>query len=180
MPTQGVPVSLIAGLALGSAVGCTGLGLAVGEGAWEADRTLKPSLVLGPGYLDGAEAPKVFGHELHVQQDEPARAHSIHQMHQSDLGRIGDAMEHRLTEERPAHRHAVLLYDIGEGKLYSGIAVWDIMIQVFGTVIDFGEYIRILSGQIPDLETLDIRAGISNYGFYLQYTMEKIGSDYRC
>ena len=51
----------------------------------------------------------------------------------------------------------VLFYDTGKSQLFSGVAVWDIMVQVFGTVIDFGKYIRILSGQIPDLETLDIK-----------------------
>jgi len=51
----------------------------------------------------------------------------------------------------------VLFYDTGKSRLYSGVAVWDMMIQVFGTVIDFGKYIRILSGQIPGLETLQIK-----------------------
>lgn len=52
----------------------------------------------------------------------------------------------------------VLFYDIGKSQLFSGVAVWDMMVQVFGTVIDFGKYIRILSGQIPGLETLEIKA----------------------
>lgn len=51
----------------------------------------------------------------------------------------------------------VLFYDTQKNQLYSGVAVWDMMIQVFGTVIDFGKYIRILSGQIPGLETLEIK-----------------------
>ena len=52
----------------------------------------------------------------------------------------------------------ILFYDIGKSRLYTGIAVWDMMAEVFGTVIDFGAYIRILSGQIPGLETLAIKA----------------------
>ena len=51
----------------------------------------------------------------------------------------------------------ILFYDTRKSQLYSGIAVWDMMARVFGTVIDFGEYISILSGQIPGLETLDIK-----------------------
>ena len=36
-----------------------------------------------------------------------ARAQAIDQRDQRDLRRVGDAVEHRLAEERPAERHAV-------------------------------------------------------------------------
>jgi len=51
----------------------------------------------------------------------------------------------------------ILLYDPQSNKLYRNREVWDIMVQTFGTVFDFREYISVLSGKIPRLASLTLK-----------------------
>jgi outer membrane lipoprotein-sorting protein len=51
----------------------------------------------------------------------------------------------------------ILLYDPKSNKLYQNREVWDIMIQTFGTVFDFREYISVFSGKIPRLASLTLK-----------------------
>ena len=51
----------------------------------------------------------------------------------------------------------ILLYDPKSNKLYRNREVWDIMIQTFGTVFDFREYISVFSGKIPRLASLTLK-----------------------
>ncbi len=57
-------------------------------------------------------------------------------------------------------RTQILLYDTKSNKLYRNREVWDIMIQTFGTVFDFREYISVFSGKIPRLAALNL-TGVS-------------------
>lgn len=51
----------------------------------------------------------------------------------------------------------IILYDPKSNKLYRNREVWDIMIQTFGVVFDFREYISVFSGKIPRLASLDLK-----------------------
>jgi outer membrane lipoprotein-sorting protein len=51
----------------------------------------------------------------------------------------------------------ILLYDPKSNKMYRDREVWNIMIQTFGTVFDFREYISVFSGKIPRLATLNLK-----------------------
>lgn len=51
----------------------------------------------------------------------------------------------------------ILLYDPKSNKLYRNREVWDIMIQTFGTVFDFREYISVFSGKVPRLASLTLK-----------------------
>ena len=51
----------------------------------------------------------------------------------------------------------ILLYDPKSNKLYRNREVWNIMIQTFGTVFDFREYISVFSGKIPRLASLTLK-----------------------
>lgn len=46
------------------------------------------------------------------------------------------------------------LFDLKKQRLYRGLEVWNIMHDVLGTVIDFGEYIPVFYGDIPRLQHL--------------------------
>lgn len=49
-----------------------------------------------------------------------------------------------------------ILYDPGGNRLFRGKEVWDVMARVVGTVMDFDEYISLLSGNIPHLQDLKV------------------------
>lgn len=52
-----------------------------------------------------------------------------------------------------------LLYDIGQNRMYRGREAWDVMEKIIGAVGDFNEYISLLSGNIPRLNTLKLVSG---------------------
>ncbi len=51
----------------------------------------------------------------------------------------------------------ILLYDVESNRLYRDAEVWDIMMRMFGMVLDFREYISVFSGKIPRLASLDLQ-----------------------
>src|SRR3954469_24246662 len=83
------------------------------EVAVAAECCLQELVILPPRYLDRAENPEVIGHELRVQQLEPAGLEPGHEMHERNLGRVACAVEHALAEERAAKWHAVKTPDEG-------------------------------------------------------------------
>lgn len=53
----------------------------------------------------------MIGHELAIEQFEPAVLHTCHQPRKRDFRRIGGAREHALAKEGPAHGEAVQTAD---------------------------------------------------------------------
>jgi outer membrane lipoprotein-sorting protein len=56
-----------------------------------------------------------------------------------------------------ADQNQILLYDVKSNTQYKDAQVWDIMARMFGTVYDFREYISVLSGKIPRLDSLQLK-----------------------
>src|SRR3954468_3224632 len=83
------------------------------EIAITGERRLQELVVLPPRHFDGAENPEVIGHELRVQQLEPAGLEPGHEMHERNLGCVAGAVEHALAEEGAAEGHAVKTADKG-------------------------------------------------------------------
>src|SRR3954465_14093678 len=81
------------------------------EVAIAGERCLQELVILPPRYLDRAENPEMIGHELRVQQLEPAGLEPGHEMHERNLGRVACAVKHALAEEGAAECHAVKTAD---------------------------------------------------------------------
>lgn len=52
-----------------------------------------------------------------------------------------------------------LLYDTQQNRMYRGREAWNIMEKIVGTVIDFDEYISLLTGNVPCIRELKLAAG---------------------
>ncbi len=50
-----------------------------------------------------------------------------------------------------------LLYDVSNQKVYKGLEVWDILFQMLGTQFDFRKYVQIFSGNIPGIESMQVK-----------------------
>jgi len=50
-----------------------------------------------------------------------------------------------------------LMYDPRENRVLYGKEVWENMFRILGTYIDFGDYISLFSGGIPDLSHLEMK-----------------------
>ncbi|MFQ5715654.1 MAG: DUF4292 domain-containing protein [Nitrospinales bacterium] len=55
-------------------------------------------------------------------------------------------------------KNKTILYDTGQNRLYQGSEAWNIMARIVGSIADFGEYISLLSGNIPRLPELKVGA----------------------
>ena len=71
-----------------------------------------------------------------------------------------------------------LLYDTQQNLIYRGREAWDLMEKIVGTVIDFDEYISILSGNVPHIRELKPKAGKLSFDkkFYQIETREASGN----
>src|SRR4051794_35480698 len=75
------------------------------------DGTAKQALVVAPADLDGAEPRQVLGHELRIEQLEPARPESRGEMHERHLGCIALTVKHGFPEEGGPELDAVKAAD---------------------------------------------------------------------
>ena len=69
-----------------------------------AQRIRQLRLVQAARNFPRAELGQMGGHELRVQQPKATQSQARDQMHQRDLGGVGDEAEHALAEERAAQR----------------------------------------------------------------------------
>lgn len=77
----------------------------MGHAPWQ--RRLKGPLKFRPAHLDRAEASKMSGDELGVEQGEAAIFEPGHQIDQRDLARVSRTAEHALAEKGASEMHAV-------------------------------------------------------------------------
>jgi len=54
------------------------------------------------------------------------------------------------------NKQSTLIYDVGQNRSFKGAEAWRVMSKVVGTTVDFGEYISLLSGNIPRLKGLTL------------------------
>ncbi len=73
----------------------------------KVDRLAEQVMVARPADRDCAQAGKVRGEPLDVEQLPASRSHGLDQGDESDLGGVALAVEHRLPREEPADRHPV-------------------------------------------------------------------------
>jgi len=68
-----------------------------------AQCSLKPVQIFFLGDFNSAKAGQMVGHELTIEQFEPADSHTRDQICQCDLRRIGGLGKHAFAEKCPAH-----------------------------------------------------------------------------